>query len=183
MRLFGSHIMLILACGLLLPNSTVAQSIGQNSGFGRGLQPQNQGPEIEYCAKPKTIRGIWKQKSLFEKPAGPLKEEEKAHQHQYIKFHKDGRYLTHKPEKAYRGFRVANIVLDNSVKEGEDIWQYVLGDEGIIYLYKNQIFSHSMYCGKVNKESGVYKKGNIILTPTESEDRQVYITYQPVRRK
>ena len=180
MRLFSPYMMLVLACGLLLPNHIAAQSISQNSNF---RQVQGGGPEIQYCAKPRAIRGIWKQKSLFEKPAGPLKEEEKAHQHQYIKFRKDGRYLIHKPKNKYRGFRQANRKLNNSVKEGGDIWQYVLGDEGIIYLYKNQIFSHSMYCGKVTKASGVYKKGNIILTPTESEDRQVYITYQPVRRR
>lgn len=142
-------------------------------------QNKNTAPTIRYCNNAKDIQGIWMLNKLYEQPVGKLTQEQKSNPHQYILFQNDGLYYTANPNKRYG--RISQARNDLHKSSGKDVWQFIVGEQGVIYFYKNQVFSHSYYCGKVTKPGDGYRKGQIILTPTDAGNAQIYKTYQKVR--
>lgn len=138
------------------------------------VKKENAAPDIRYCEKPADVLGIWQLSDLYEEPAGELTSAKIARPYQYMRFKKNGVY-----ELSYRTTPFAdNTQATAGLAADKNVWQYIIGEQGLIYFYKNQIFSHSTYCGKVTKGTKNYPLGGIILTPSDAAGKQVYQTFQ-----
>lgn len=136
--------------------------------------------EARSCKNAKDIGGLWKLTALYENPVGPVTQQREQNPYQYMIFEKNGLFHESKKNKDYKRIRQA---IRQTRKASKDVWQYLVGEQGLIYYYKNQVFSHSVYCAIVTNSSPGYRKGSMILTPTDAGGGQVFQIYQKVKRK
>ena len=168
MRVKSYNIIMYALLLLIVPSHAIAQS-------------QESGPvHMRACNQKGEIHGLWQLIKLYEDPIGEMTADRKKHPNQYIQFIDNGVYYQEKPENRYTNYHKAvDGIKKNS---GPDVWQYIMGEQGVIYYYKNQVFSHSVYCAIVTKSSEHYRKGTIVITPTDAEETKAYQTYRKVHK-
>lgn len=145
------------------------------TGAGVAQAAPAQAPRVEYCKK-EDIRGRWKLKRIFETPEGAWTEDFRTNPHQYRHFVHNGIYYDAKGSNEYkRPEGITKALKANAHANNQQ--QYVVGERGLIYIYRNGVHINTLYCGIVRETRVPYVTGDIVLTPAQQSSAQIYMIY------
>lgn len=152
-------------------------------------------PSVRSCSEA-DIRGKWKLHRVFETPAGERTNDFKAFPNQITEFASQN-ILYETKSKGQKNKAAGNAAKANKAnKEGKksgkkagrknankEALQYILDKDGVLFIYRNQAFSHSYYCGIAENDAGVYHKGDMLLTPTSTDKKELFELYRKAGRR
>jgi hypothetical protein len=127
------------------------------------------------------VEGLWRLIQVFEKPEGAWTEDSQQYPWQVRYFGDDSLYGEYKGAERVRDRAHLLKLLRASAIQNEQ--QYVLGDEGLIYFYKNGNATLTMYCGIVQNTREPYRAGDMVLTFAKARATQLFLLYRPLRTR
>jgi hypothetical protein len=168
-----------------LTQEKVTQAVQNNadtpsSALGNQTAAQTQ-PKIRLCNNPKDTLGVWRLVRVLETSEGERSKDLKVNPFQFIWMNKKTAFSEFKSKTPPKGKK--NVVNQMRKQKAFGATQYVLdGKNGVLFIYKNQKFSHSYSCGIVQNKASIYKRGDMILTPTKDNKNNQFELYRRVKR-
>jgi hypothetical protein len=116
------------------------------------------------------LSGLRKLKAVYESPEGIATDAFQNAPHQYTFYRPDQTYAEISGSKSYATAKMMDEVLRDAFQN--DVRQYVLGENGAIYLYKDGVVTDSYICNIVTEEEGPFRQSDMlfILTKEASSD-------------
>lgn len=136
-------------------------------------------PKIRPCLN-RDVNGMFKLRKVFETPAGGATATYRKTRHQYLYFDESSLYTGIRSSRTYTSeYRLVDDIYKQF--ERDEVRQYILNDAGVLYYYLNRKFDSSWHCGVSRNTAGPYRRGDIILTPTNlARGQQLFtIWYRP----
>ncbi len=143
---------------------------------GAVVKPATGAPPVRLCTD-KDVHGLWKLRRVFETPSGTWTADFKEYPYQFIWFAKrlGSAYFETKGATDFSSKQEAKDQLMNIGRVNPQ--QYVASDKGLIYFYRNGKAERSVYCGIVLENRSPYKKGNMVITPSQASGSQIFLLY------
>lgn len=122
-------------------------------------------PPSRRCTR-QDILGIWKLLQVYEQPVdGEMSAFQKSPV-QYLTFDDDdtfSHYSAGRSDLSIQGLR-------DAVKlQKKDLLQYVMGDQGMVYFYKNSVATDTQVCFIVANHLGNFLLGQMLMMPPEGQ--------------
>lgn len=175
------HIAGVVFCSMLLPYTATAQTNETVMGAAGG-PVTNIAPQIKLCST-NDVRGLWRLIRVIETPKAERSQDFKNAPHQFVLFNiKQSTFSEIKSKEPVNNRKLAIQGLNRAYAALPQ--QFVLDENGVLFIYKNRVFSHSYYCGISKNKAGIYRKGDMVLRPTAVEKSGVYELYRrPVTQR
>lgn len=133
-------------------------------------------PRVTLCL-PNDVRGLWKLRRVFETPEGAWSEDFRRYPHQYRQFApQGGLYRETKGDRRYARREGLVRGLEEATR---NTMQYVVGEKGAVYFYKDGKHASTMYCGIVREDKPPYYMNEMVLTPASGNNTtSIYLLYR-----
>ncbi len=125
------------------------------------------------------MQGLRKLRNVLETTVGPGTAAFNNAPHQYIFFRKNQTFATVSGSVFYPGPKPLNEALRTAFKN--NMHQYVLGESGALYYYKDGKATDAYTCRVVTKPQGNYRQGDMLLITSKagSKEATVRLYFRP----
>jgi hypothetical protein len=134
-------------------------------------------PQSKFCDK-NSLLGVWKLLMVYEVPSGKEIALYMNRPLQYAMFEPDSRYGEYISSlRAISANGVRNVAFAQKSNQ-----QYVIGDSGVIFFYKNSLPTDSLVCFIVARNEEPFETGQMLLMPPEkaAKNGRMVKVYQKV---
>lgn len=130
-------------------------------------------PEARRSCTAADMQGLRKLKGVYEKIEGPATEGFNAAPHQYMFFRANQTFAELTGSVNYPAPKAVNEALATQFKD--DLRQYVLGENGALYLYQNKQVTDSFICQVVRENETPFRAGDMLFVLSHPDTKDMLV--------